>query len=107
MHECDRFQDLPKEGLDSLDGKASVVIFFNELIKGGAERVEDQAEVTSMEERVLIPYDSFLVFFIASVDALQDLLLDSGGLNVFGNGFNNLRYQYSTLIAYRRPFFSA
>ena len=36
VHECNRFQDLSEEGLDGLDGKASVVIFFDELIKGGA-----------------------------------------------------------------------
>ena len=106
MHEGDRPEYLSEEWLDGLDGKAAIVVVFDELIKRWSERIEDEAEVTIVIERMLISNDALLILLIPSVDVLQDLFLDKRWLNVLGNRSDNLRHEYSTLIAYRRPFFS-
>lgn len=50
MNESNGFEDLFEKGLNQFEGKTSVVILFDEFIKRGSERLEDQAEVSSMIE---------------------------------------------------------
>lgn len=90
MNEGDRLEDLFEKGLDQFKWKASVIILLDEFIERSPERLEDQAEVTSMIERVFIPYDSFLILLIASVDALDDFLLDARRFNIFRHRFYDL-----------------
>lgn len=90
MNEGNRFEDLFEKGLDQFKWKASVIILLDELIKRSPERFEDQAEVSSMIERVFISYDSFLILLITSVDVLDDFLLDAGRLNIFRHRFYDL-----------------
>lgn len=90
MNEGNGFEDLFEKGLDHFEWKASVVILLDEFIKRGSEGFENQAEVTSMIERVFISYDSFLILFITPVDVLDDFLLDAGRLNIFWHRFYDL-----------------
>ena len=106
VHEGYGFEYLSKEWLDDLDGKAAIVIFFDELIKGGSQGVEYQAEVAIMVKGMLISNDTLFILLIASVDVFQDFFFNTGWLDVFGHRSYDLRHEYSTLIAYRLPFFS-
>lgn len=106
VHEGYGFEYLSEEWLEDLDGKAAIVIFFDELIKRGSQGVEHQAEVTIVVKGMLISNDTLFILLIASVDVLQDLFFNAGWLDVFGHRSYDLRHEYSTLIAYRRPFFS-
>jgi hypothetical protein len=52
-----------------------------------------------MKEGMFVPNDALLILLVPPVDALQDLLLHLGRVDVLGDRPDDLRQQYSTLIA--------
>ncbi len=50
MDKGDGLEYLSEEGLDEFEGEATVVVLLDELVEGGAEGVEDEAEVAVVEE---------------------------------------------------------
>jgi hypothetical protein len=99
VQEGHTFEELSCEGLNHFDGEASVIVLLDDVVEGSAERLEDHAEVSSVIKRVFISDESFLVLLVSFVDVFQYLFFNVGGLNIFSDGSDDLREQYSTFIA--------
>jgi hypothetical protein len=71
VNEGNRAQYLLKEGLDDFDRKTSILILFYKLIKGGAQRLENKAEMTCMIKRVLVAHDTLFIFLISFINVFE------------------------------------
>ncbi len=99
VQEGDAFEELLQEALDQFEGEPSIVVFLDEFIEGGPQRLEDQAEVAFVHEGFFVSNDSLLIFLVTAVDVLDNLFFDLGRLHVFLNGTDHLRKRNFTFIA--------
>lgn len=84
-------KNLFEKGLDHTDWETSVLVHFDNFVKGFAQWSEGQAEVLIMVKRVNITYKALLIILVPSVDFLENIFLDFGRVDITIDRTNNLR----------------
>lgn len=107
MHESNSLEHLLDEGVDKVDGIATVPIFLDEVVERGSKRLKDHAVILMMIEGFVVPDDATLMVRVSLVEGLYNRPFRLRRLNVLLHWLNDLHIHQLTFTAYTSSLYLA
>jgi len=90
MDKVDRFEELEGIVADLMEREGSEAVTTEVLVQGGAEFLEDHADVLAVIEARVELYTMVEALRVMQIEVDKDVDLKTGGFTIFGNATNDL-----------------